>query len=656
MWRHRSATVEDESEGHRSPVLQYTPRSVPGAFETNDEEDTLRVNRGEQSMAPDPTFPALPPTPPPGGRVNTPSNFFYHPLAGVELPSQQNPEIRRPIPEALGSRIDQLLDQTGGRLISLASSTVPDIPLVIHEMPDSERNSAEPRAIPESEVAAPVGSGRATPDWIRQQQQGEDRFLARIRETMDRGTSEIVARLTGQRLAFLDQVNTRIEQIAESVTQLGGTVEIQSRNILNLNERFERAKGAHTQRDQNARAIRVDIHAIYQQCNRLEEEMTDLQNAYNGSVPINNAQLERLTQIENNQQQHIEQLRDLNGMIQAIDNRLGELPEEIEKAATVRESEESVQSMHEIFEFEELPQSTHRKGRNPSREPERERIPKEARTKIPEPFEGKQNKAAEIFMMKMESYFADYEAFTDDRRKMKTFLNNMKKGDAENWAQPLFRLFTAGSQLGELRSWETLKEAFLEFFNDPTKEQKAVDDIHKLEQKGSAQKYTNEFRLLAQDLGWDEKALIDRYKAGLKGTVRTWMVQAGIGRNPRDIAQMSLKNWMDLAIQTDDLLYSTRNFGGTTGGNAGSSNRQTEQGKAGNTSTSSDDWRVKESIIEKRKSTGACIKCGKKGHTIRKCFAKKWETRDLDLENIKGKAGDIKDAEEDDSTSTNSEN
>ncbi|QRW09555.1 Retroviral aspartyl protease [Ceratobasidium sp. AG-Ba] len=68
----------------------------------------------------------------------------------------------------------------------------------------------------------------------------------------------------------------------------------------------------------------------------------------------------------------------------------------------------------------------------------KDEIPKGARAKKPEAFNGKRQEA-EIFLMKMEIYFNDYGTAFDNNRKMATFLTNMGEGEAAKWAKPLLR-------------------------------------------------------------------------------------------------------------------------------------------------------------------------------------------------------------------------
>ncbi|KAG9083692.1 hypothetical protein FRC07_013845, partial [Ceratobasidium sp. 392] len=81
-------------------------------------------------------------------------------------------------------------------------------------------------------------------------------------------------------------------------------------------------------------------------------------------------------------------------------------------------------------------------------------IPKEARAKKPEPFNGKKGRGAEAFLIKMEIYFEDYgEGTFNDNQRISTTLMNMGNGDASKWAEPLLRTISEKGTHEFLGSW-----------------------------------------------------------------------------------------------------------------------------------------------------------------------------------------------------------
>lgn len=231
-----------------------------------------------------------------------------------------------------------------------------------------------------------------------------------------------------------------------------------------------------------------------------------------------------------------ETLTTMNEVIQAINTRIGEFRmanhhKEIHHSPSIislqepeyeipRPAREPAPWSRSPSIRAERPYSPARNPRSPSpdyegrrRSPPREirdEIPKGAKAKKPEPFSGKRGQEAETFMMKMEIYFNNYgNAFTD-RRKISTTLTNMAEGKASRWAKPFLRRHLASDPHEFLQSWVRFRQAFLTTFSHPIKRERAIQDINKLVQKGSAQSYTAQFRTLAEEHKCDEHALIDK--------------------------------------------------------------------------------------------------------------------------------------------------
>lgn len=120
----------------------------------------------------------------------------------------------------------------------------------------------------------------------------------------------------------------------------------------------------------------------------------------------------------------------------------------------------------------------------------------------------------------MEIYFSDYEEGTfDEDRKIATTLMNMGSGEGSLWAQPLLSKVASQEHHVFLKSWDNFKNAFLVQFSDPNKKEQSMRELSKLVQTKSAQHYASQFRILIQELGWNDTALIDKFKEGLKPEV-----------------------------------------------------------------------------------------------------------------------------------------
>ncbi|QRV92876.1 Retrotransposon gag protein [Ceratobasidium sp. AG-Ba] len=277
-----------------------------------------------------------------------------------------------------------------------------------------------------------------------------------------------------------------------------------------------------------------------------------------------------------------------------------------------------------------------------------EDIPKGARAKKPEAFSGKRGQEAEIFLMKMEIYFNDYGAAFNDSRKMATFLTNMGEGEASKWAKPLMRKILDQEPHEYLTNWISLKNAFLLAFSDPMKKERAIQNIHKLQQNGSAQSYVTAFRTLMQELDWDEHAFIDVFKKGLKHNVQQELLKATI---TQDTSAFSLEKWMEVAIRIDDLLFTGRNLNSNPNSNQGNRDNKTQ-----NRTTQAKARRVPLEIIRERRNNNQCLKCGYKGHMIKDCKAKEWYHGKRE-DHVKGKEAKIEEVKNDkESSDSESEN
>ncbi|QRV85432.1 Transposon Tf2-1 polyprotein [Ceratobasidium sp. AG-Ba] len=234
-----------------------------------------------------------------------------------------------------------------------------------------------------------------------------------------------------------------------------------------------------------------------------------------------------------------------------------------------------------LFQRESAVQPTTRFGKQKESVPEPERpsflnqtttagtmIPNEAQTKKPDPFNGKKGKEAEIFFMEMEIYFNDYEEGTFDyQRKITNVLMNMASSDATNWAQPFLHKLSSNVKHPTLKSWTTFKKSFLEDFSDPVKKDKAIRELSKITQTKSAQVYVTQFRTLQQEVDWDEEALMDRFKEGLKPEVRKELLQIAMLMEEEKLGLGALYK---VACKFDDMIYANQklnqpNTGSVTG-------------------------------------------------------------------------------------------
>ncbi|QRW16618.1 Retrotransposon-derived protein PEG10 [Rhizoctonia solani] len=228
-------------------------------------------------------------------------------------------------------------------------------------------------------------------------------------------------------------------------------------------------------------------------------------------------------------------------VILEVDRKIG-LPKEPEpeRTETERNSEE------------EDGDSLHLSRQRQSSSARRTSITKEARLKQPNVFNGKRGTEAKTFIMKMEMYIKEYPGNFTDERKIRATLTNMGEGEPVKWASPLMQKHLTDEPHEYLTCWNAFKAAFLLNFSDPSKRDRVIREINSLKQTGSAQK----------DLDWDEKALIDTFKKGLKINLQSELICMKI--TTPEIDNYSLEQIIEVAIRTDDILQQAASIRDTT--------------------------------------------------------------------------------------------
>ncbi|QRV84466.1 Retrotransposon gag protein [Ceratobasidium sp. AG-Ba] len=224
-------------------------------------------------------------------------------------------------------------------------------------------------------------------------------------------------------------------------------------------------------------------------------------------------------------------------------------------------------------------------------------IPKEVQTKKPDPFNRRKGKEAKNFIMKMEIYFDDYEeGIFDDKKKITNVLMNMQNGDAGNWAQPFLHNLSLKEEHPILESWTSFKKAFLAHFLDPVKKEKAIRDLNKLTQTKSAQSYVTQFRTLMQEVDWNDKALIDKFREGLKPEVQKELTRITMLLD--DKQKVTLEGIFQAACKFDDMIFTNQKFN-STGSGPSASNWNLQRGvSSGNKGTNNTQKGKQISIVQ----------------------------------------------------------
>ena len=73
-------------------------------------------------------------------------------------------------------------------------------------------------------------------------------------------------------------------------------------------------------------------------------------------------------------------------------------------------------------------------------------------------------------------------------------------------------------------TWEGFKERITQIYGDPKEEATVERKLQVLAQKGSVIDYTTTFQQLATIVKWNNKALIARYRKGLKAKVQDALI------------------------------------------------------------------------------------------------------------------------------------
>ncbi|CCO37374.1 Retrotransposon-derived protein PEG10 AltName: Full=Embryonal carcinoma differentiation-regulated protein [Rhizoctonia solani AG-1 IB] len=188
----------------------------------------------------------------------------------------------------------------------------------------------------------------------------------------------------------------------------------------------------------------------------------------------------------------------------------------------------------------------------------------------------------------------------------------MGEGEPTKWANPLMQKHLNNTSHRYLTSWEAFKGAFLLNFSDPSKRDKAIREINSLRQTGSAQIYASQFRILIEDLDWDETALIDTFKKGLRYNLQRELLCMRISNLVID--NYSLEQVIETAIRADDILQQANALRGPH-----SQPRGAKKDQSGETRTRKKKERYPTETFLKRSQEGLYPKCGKKGHTMKRC-------------------------------------
>jgi len=178
-----------------------------------------------------------------------------------------------------------------------------------------------------------------------------------------------------------------------------------------------------------------------------------------------------------------------------------------------------------------------------------------ARISIPESYEGGRE-GLKTFLTNMELYCRfNASSFLNDQDKILAASMHMK-GKAAEWLQPLISDYLDNvddvSECKEettkvFRNWDSFKKEITSMFGEVDEQQQAEKAILAIKQKGSASRYTADFKQLQAKIDWDDAPLKTAYYNGLKENVKD-----EVSRSNRPD---SLSDMVELAVRIDNRLY-----------------------------------------------------------------------------------------------------
>ena len=205
--------------------------------------------------------------------------------------------------------------------------------------------------------------------------------------------------------------------------------------------------------------------------------------------------------------------------------------------------------------------------------------------------------------------------YHDNRTKI-GFIGSLLSGPALNWFAPYVE--NNAPILSDLSAFNLIFEST---FGDPDKYRTAATKIRSLKQGNrSTATYASEFRQIASDLAWDDAALTDQFRSGLRDDVKDLMIAF---TNPEDLTAS-----ISLAICCDNRLFEQRQERRLTlpttftpaPPSMGIPPRPTPT--SGNDSMQLDAVRFKpltNAEKDRHRANNLCLYCGLAGHMVRNC-------------------------------------
>jgi hypothetical protein len=268
-----------------------------------------------------------------------------------------------------------------------------------------------------------------------------------------------------------------------------------------------------------------------------------------------------------------------------------------------------------------------------------------AKLSVPERYEGGRE-GLKTFLTNMDLYCRfNAASFVNDQDKILAAGMHMK-GKAAAWLQPLTEDYLQNvDDVSEckvdtkkvFKDWQSFKESITMMFGEIDEEQQAERSITMIKQKGSANRYTADFKQLQSKIDWDDAPLKTAYYNGLKENIKDEMAH-----NDRP---ETLKDMVELAVRIDNRIFERAQEKKSQPrpiiANTGRSRRfhvarrdrdgdvimdidKVQEYKKGPRKDARKPYKpqrdgVSERERQKRFEEKACLKCGQQGHFRRDC-------------------------------------
>ena len=136
----------------------------------------------------------------------------------------------------------------------------------------------------------------------------------------------------------------------------------------------------------------------------------------------------------------------------------------------------------------------------------------------PEPYNGDKGNSS-YFLSQLHNYFESMQA-TDDREKVNFALSLCRHGTALSWAKGMYKQLEVAVKPDWANNWDLFESQFRQFFRDTNLQQNAIFKLGQLKQgKRPVDLYITEFDILADDTGFNDAALVEKFKSGLHASL-----------------------------------------------------------------------------------------------------------------------------------------